>query len=278
MPGHLNLVVPQWQGGGQNTETYEGALFLRDAYLAGHDYAETPVSLAPCSPTRDGVVALDDILSQQHAVWDLLDERRPDTILTVGGGCDADLPPIAHLNARHEGDLTLLYLDAHGDINAPWESESGLFYGMPVRTLLGEGPREMLARIPRPLGPSQVVLAGSRDLDRSEWDFLWRNGISWLSVDQVEKGAEAVLGTIREKGHRHLYVHLDVDFLDPADFPNISVPVAGGVRCETLSRLLRALDEEFEIVGLGLLELSPKVRERQAIVRQVVELGLGLGA
>ncbi|WP_368501527.1 arginase family protein [Phascolarctobacterium sp.] len=57
-------------------------------------------------------------------------------MFSVGGGCDADVPVIAYLNKKYGGKLTVLWLDAHGDLNSPQESQTGLFYGMPARTLL----------------------------------------------------------------------------------------------------------------------------------------------
>ncbi|VEH03040.1 Arginase/agmatinase/formimionoglutamate hydrolase, arginase family [Slackia heliotrinireducens] len=55
-----------------------------------------------------------------------LAQAAPDKLLMLGGGCDADLPAITYLNSRYEGNLAILWLDAHGDLNAPVPAEGGL--------------------------------------------------------------------------------------------------------------------------------------------------------
>ena len=60
----------------------------------------------------------------------------PDKLFTLGGGCDADVPCLLYLNEEYRGDLTVIWFDAHGDLNTPEESATSLFYGMPLRSLM----------------------------------------------------------------------------------------------------------------------------------------------
>lgn len=83
-----------------------------------------------------GVIGYEMILAQTENAIQCLEKYHPSHFLTIGGGCDADLASIAYLNERYGGDLTVIWFDAHGDMNAPEESETGLFYGMPARMLM----------------------------------------------------------------------------------------------------------------------------------------------
>ncbi|WTL10231.1 arginase family protein [Kribbella sp. NBC_01505] len=80
--------------------------------------------------------------------------------VTVGGDCGVDLAPIAAARERYGDELTVLWLDAHPDVNRPETLPSGSFHGMVLATLLGDGAS---ALVPEDrLVPGQVVLAGVR--------------------------------------------------------------------------------------------------------------------
>src|SRR6476659_3005821 len=119
-----------------------------------------------------GVLGLSTIAPRfQNTIRDLR-ERNPCRILIVGGTCGAEVAPIGYLNEKYDGDLAVIWLDAHEDLNTPASSPSGHFHGMALRTLLGEGPDEYVSFLSRPLTPAQVFLAGSRDLDLPERVFI----------------------------------------------------------------------------------------------------------
>ena len=99
-------------------------------------------------------------------------------VVTVGGTCGVEAAPVAYLNEQYDGDLAIVWFDAHGDLNAPATSPSGHFHGMVLRTLLGEGPHEYVGELRRPLRPAQLFLAGTRDLDPEESAYILRAGRS----------------------------------------------------------------------------------------------------
>ncbi len=92
-------------------------------------------------------------------------------IFSIGGGCDADVPVISHLNKLYDGNLFVLWLDAHGDLNSPEESKTGLFYGMPARILI-DGRDIFPDIIERPLMPHQIIHIGGRDFDKPELGYI----------------------------------------------------------------------------------------------------------
>ena len=64
----LTIVIPQWQGGGQDLCTYEGAFAYRENYLAGAAGATVEISTADISPVREGILGYDDILESMQRV------------------------------------------------------------------------------------------------------------------------------------------------------------------------------------------------------------------
>src|SRR4029078_8119073 len=101
----------------------------------------------------EGVLGLASIAARFAGTLPEPRRRAPDRILSIGGTCGTELAPVAYLNERWGGRMAVLWLDAHADLNPPASSPSGHFHGMVLRTLLGDGPRELTAELHRPLIP-----------------------------------------------------------------------------------------------------------------------------
>lgn len=272
---HLNLIYPQWQGGGKDLETYDGAMEMKSNYLEGEYFSEAETSRLPIGETRNNIIDYDRILSQMKKARKLLDREQPDTIFTIGGGCDADILPVTYINGRLGGDLTLVYFDAHGDIHTPESSETKRFYGMPIRVMLGEGDEEIVRLNYSNLKTSQLVMLGIRDLDKAEKTYIPSRDISVLGVSEAED-PEAVAELVRSKGHHNIYVHIDLDVLDPGEFPFTPLRVPGGMKIHAMMELLKILNREFNIAGLGLFEYTPSGIKRIELLEYIFSIGTHL--
>jgi len=252
----LNLFYPEWQGYGVDRRAADGARLLHRALPDAARFTEVWIDPGEELRSERGILGRGAILSNAAAARDIVDAARPDTIFMVGGTCGAELAPVAYLNHRYEGDLALLWLDAHGDLNTPTSSTSGHFHGMVLRTLLGEGDPDLLSFVPLPLRPEQVTLAGTRDLDPSEADYIRRTDLVALGPDLLADPG-AIVTAARRSGAANLYVHLDVDFLNPADLPDLLVPTPGGITLDALVPIIGALSSSFNVVGTSVGELVP---------------------
>ncbi|RFU40285.1 arginase family protein [Actinomadura logoneensis] len=218
--------VPQWQGSSSPDarKLVEGA--ARIAALVSAD--------APCEHVR--VTPGESLAETASRVRNALPERS--FTVTVGGDCGVELEPVAAAARRYGDRLTVVWFDAHGDLNTPESSPSGAFHGMVLRTLLGEGPDDLVP--PVPLRPSQVLLSGVRALDPAERDHLDRERFG----DPRNLRDDAVL-----------YVHLDLDVLD--GFASVGCPEPGGLSPEELLSQVSVLASGREVVGLGITEYAP---------------------
>ena len=87
---------------------------------------------------------------------------------------------MAYLNSVTDGDMALLYIDAHGDLNTPESSNSKLFYGMSLRALLGDSAAEIVRNLPSTLTPEQLVMCANRALMQKRNDiFMKRDCLSF---------------------------------------------------------------------------------------------------
>jgi arginase family enzyme len=159
----------------------------------------------------------------------IAEEDRPLLTATDCSICVATVPAVA----RRWPDAWLLWLDAHGDFNTPDTTPSGFLGGMCLAgavglwdTGYGVGP-----------GPERVVLVGGRDLDAAEEELMARHG-----VVRTDDPAAVLAG-------REVFVHLDVDILDPTVMPGQLYPAPGGLDTTQLHDMLAGVAAQARIVG-----------------------------
>jgi arginase len=142
---------------------------------------------------------------------------------------------------RHRPDAKVLWLDAHGDYNTPDTSGSGYLGGMCLAGACGEWD----AGLGDTIEPEHVVLAGVRDLDGGERELLERSAATVIGASVVE----TLVAVKNALDGAPAFVHLDLDVLDPEEFP-AAVPAPGGLSSDKLYDLMEAVAEDSELVGL----------------------------
>lgn len=252
----LNLFYPQWQGGGPDLSTYYGAFELKKTYCPEVTFAEVEVSTTSTGTIKKGIFGYAQILAQMKAARKVIDLKRPERIFTIGGGCDAGILPLSYLSKLMKEKLTIIWFDAHGDLNSPQSSPSGYFYGMPVRALLGESDPAILELLYTELDNDQLILCGLRDLDEAESAYIASRNLTVCRAEEMSANPEMLLDLIKDRGNDHIYIHLDFDVLNPEEFPYVPLPVPGGLSIQSLMKLITGLRESFILTGLGLFEYS----------------------
>ncbi|MEU4230199.1 arginase family protein [Nonomuraea sp. NPDC026600] len=84
----------------------------------------------------------------------------------------------------------------------------------------------------------------------------------------VEESGRRQGGGIEEKA---VYIHIDLDVLDPEVFASVGTPAPGGLRPDQLLELVGALAERFEVAGLGIVEYEPGRQEDQELLAPLVD-------
>jgi arginase len=250
----LLLVFPQWQGAGQVPGLRESALAIAGAIPRARRRIDVPVRPGHPLSRERGIEGRSELLAQLVRAGELLEAEQPARVLAVGGDCGIEVAVISYLLTRYDGDLTVLWIDAHPDLNTPETSPSGTFHGMPLRVLLGEGDPEFTALVNRPLRNGQVVLAGTRSFDPPELATIERYGLRVFSPEQLGREVPELVRSIHRGGSRRVYVHLDLDVCEPTEIPAVACPTPGGVPTSALLGLLDALAAELDIVGAGVTE------------------------
>ena len=186
----------------------------------------------------------------------------PESFLTVLGGdhCTA----IATLSAqtrRHPG-FHVLWIDAHPDL-CDFSRGGHWTCGCALRRALEASGIE----------PSRVVIAGGRDFDPEELDFIKANGILLVTSAELAQDLPVAAGKIAERlSGQKVHISFDIDALDPAFAPGTEIPSAGGLSTRQALSLLRAATEGAELIGLDVVEVSPPVDNKDITTLAALKL------
>jgi arginase len=210
---------------------------------------------------RNGIDYYDEILEQIVRVSTVLKEKQPARIRNLGCDCGTDFAPIAYLLSRYRENLLVFWFDAHADLNTPATSTggspSGHFHGMVLRALTGHTAFGLSNHLNPLLLPSRIILAGVREIDPEERDYIASESIIIVSPEDIGQSSWlAALDASAAKGITNAYIHIDFDVLDPEKFPWVGCPTPGGVSIETLRLAIAQIYDRFDVHGVSAVEIS----------------------
>jgi len=210
--------------------------------------------------------------------------------LLVGGECGIAPGAMAAVASRTtRGTVAsklarpvIVWLDAHGDLNTPETSPSGLLCGMPLAVALGRGHPDALAiGAGAPTArPEDTWLIGARALDAGELAALAELPIHHVTVDELRRdGAEQLVERIlpgvpilppearaptaqapesaaQASEQAAVYLHIDVDCIDPSEAPGVTFPVGNGLGTAEVADLAGYLCASGRLAALTIASAS----------------------
>jgi arginase len=173
----------------------------------------------------------------------------------LAGNCNSCVGTLAGLCRLEIGpDVGIVWFDAHGDFNTPETTVSGALEGMSLAIATG-GCHEDLRRqigLERPVAEANCVLVATRSLDAQEAVRLERSAISRVGLDGLAAAVDALAKRVAA-----VYVHLDLDVLDPALSPGVNFQAAGGISPEELYRAVRLIPTKIPIAAATIANFNP---------------------
>ena len=222
--------------------------------------------------------------------------RRNDTPIVLGGDHSIAAGSVSAALEVFDGDLALLWIDAHADCNTPATSPSGNLHGMPIAALQGyasgvDGKADAQWRklvdevVPTSrLLPDRCAWYGLRDVEPAERDLIRRTpgdlAITMQDVDRfgVVETMRRFDGWIRNSGAKQLWISFDVDSLDPILAPGTGTAVRGGLTyreahliAELLREFLDTPDCPYRLAGLDIVETNPLFDSNNETAKMAVE-------
>lgn len=250
------VVVPVWQGSvsARAMSHADGAAAIQgDLPSAATIVVDVPVEAGEALGT--GVQRYSTIRRVRERTEAALEgvEGLP---ITIGGDCGASVAAVGHASRSTDGDLAVLWLDAHPDLNTPASSPSGGFGGMTLRAIAGEGADGLALDGEARVAPGRLVIGGARAFDDEERRYIDEHGVQTLTVEDLSDPT-MVIAALEATGASNVFVHIDLDVLDPSALAGLSYPMPFGVDAATLVALVRAVAARFPLAGAAIAGFAP---------------------
>jgi arginase len=203
----------------------------------------------------DAVVDVNRLIAR--AVREAVEQESLPVVLA--GNCNSCLGTLAGLGG---GEGTgVVWFDAHGDFNTPSTSPSGLLEGMSLAAAVGLCHDDLRVRtaLHDPVAGRDVLLLGARDLDPGEGDRLAASQVTVRPPGRLEDVPE-LLVALRLRAQR-VYLHFDVDVLDPGGIPPARAE-------ELLSEAMRTLP----VAAAAVTNYNPQLDESGNTQRAILSL------
>jgi arginase len=171
--------------------------------------------------------------------------------VSIAGDCCSTIGVAAGLQ-RAGVEFLLIWLDAHGDFNT-WETTpSGFLGGMPLAMLVGRGEQTMPEGVGLlNLAEERVLLMDARDLDPAEKTALLESEIvRHTNVDDLIRHPLPELP---------IYLHLDVDIIDPGEAPAMNYLAPGGPSVDDLQEAFRYLARTGNVKAVSMSSWNPEL-------------------
>ncbi|MCH8302647.1 MAG: arginase family protein [Proteobacteria bacterium] len=204
-------------------------------------------------------------------------EGLQDNLITVGleANCNDLLGMLAGLKYDSDGNarrVGLVFYDSHGDFNVPETTLSGMLGGMPVAVAAGHALHNLrqTTGLAEPLPMSDIMWGGVRDLDPLEADRFREYEVRQVSVQDIREISDNFRKQFNALADEVdvVYVHVDMDVLEPDEVPGHPLTVADGPSSKDLAAAISLMFENPKTVALGIASTPSFNRDPHGISRQ----------
>lgn len=192
--------------------------------------------------------------------------------IVFSGNCNASA--VGTLSGLQDNS-GVIWFDCHGDFNTPETTISGYLDGMALAMVTGECWAQLTASIPgfTAVTEKNVIIIGASDLDPLEERRLHASDITMIPANKVKQEIEALANDHLEI--QSVYLHIDLDVIDPSYVKVNSYATPGGILPETLFEVISMIGKKFKISGVGFTAYDPSLdpdRKVAAVVNDLAKI------
>src|SRR5580765_4116245 len=227
MQRHIELIGAAWGLGGADPGCAEApeALIPRLSELLAQRGVE--VSLGPTlrpSPKERRKEAAVSKLNAALASAVVAAMRRARVPCVIGGDHSCAGGTWVGVARMLQGELGLIWIDAHMDSHTPGTSHTGRLHGMPLAWLLGQADDDLYGLSAGVVDPEHVALIGVRSFEPEEEERLERLGVRVYHFAEVKKRGLPIVFSealaIVTSGTERFGVSIDLDVITPKEVPH----------------------------------------------------------
>lgn len=199
------------------------------------------------------------------------------TVVALGGDHSMSFGTIAGASVATNGDLGVIWIDAHGDMNVYETTRSGNVHGMPSSAAIGFGHLD-LVNIFQPgakVKPANMVYLGHKDLDQPEINLIREKKLTSITMFNIlEAGLAPAITAINglTKRVKNIWVSLDLDSIDVEYAPGTPMATPGGFTYREITTLCKYIGRTVPVVGMDIAEFSPRHDRNDQTNKLAIEL------
>jgi arginase len=242
-----------------------GVRLIQVPYYLGRDHADLSLGPARLADAIGGDTVVVDrpqpyvvpnevaesfevIRAVAATVRETVEEGRFPLVLAVN--CFTALGTVAGVGR----DVGVIWFDAHGDFHIPDSTTSGFLDGMGLALLLGEGWLELRRTVNglKPVPPENALLVGARDLDPTEKERVDASPLRRADGDSLDEALDELATRVDA-----VYVHVDLDVIDPSVARANVLSVEGGLTAAELELALTTISSRFDVAAAAMTAYDP---------------------
>lgn len=182
--------------------------------------------------------------------------------LTLGGDHSLVIASaLASINKN--GNLGIIWIDAHGDYNTFETTITGNIHGLPLAVIDGYEKKYLREfHNGNTYNPKNTVIVGGRDIDPLEQENLKDAGVTIFTTEDIHKrGMKEIMEEaikIACNGTNGVHISYDLDVIDPIICPGVSVPAKDGINLnEAYEAVDTIIKNKDRVKSLDLVEYNP---------------------
>jgi len=169
---------------------------------------------------------------------------KDDFVMLLGGDHSVVVPSILS-SVNRNGNLGVIWIDAHTDYHTLLTTLSGNLHGTPCATINGHNSELSSFHNGEYINEENTVILGARSIDNGEKDNLSNTKVTVITMDEIKQnGIEASINkafNIASKGTNGIHISYDLDFIDPSLAKGVSTPVKDGASLEDVNTINKIL-------------------------------------
>ncbi|MCL5432785.1 MAG: arginase [Patescibacteria group bacterium] len=188
--------------------------------------------------------------------------QKKEKIVALGGDHSMSIGTVSGASKFFQGDLGLIYLDTHGDLNTDKTTTTGNIHGMSLAVLLAAFILELIniyAAGPK-IKKDNLLLIGAKDLDLAEEELIKKENIKSFDItDVLAHGLSPLFEMIDKLQARvkNIWVSLDLDVIDNVYAPGVGIANDGGLTYREIVAIAKYIGRHCNVIGLDIVEYNP---------------------
>jgi len=185
--------------------------------------------------------------------------RKP---IVLGGDHSIALGAVSGASIAVDGDIGLIYFDAHGDMHTDATSASHNIHGMQLASLMGFGAQELAGVYKETVKVSKhnVLHIGGSDFDQAELDLIAREKIQAYTMNNIltqNFGPLLPMISALQSRVKYIWISLDLDAIDAQYAPAAGMPNQKGLLYREIKMLAEYIGAHCTVLGVDVVEYNP---------------------